>query len=103
MMLRCMGRYNTHKDSASEAAVVLSNFVLRLVAATVMAAGMFAGTMVQALTRPFPALLNGLTHMNTNHKGRASVCLCYLNERWTDERHSGTMHLPQQRQSRRVG
>ena len=43
-------------DSASDAVVVLSNFVLRLVAATVMAAGMFAGTIPQALTRPFPAL-----------------------------------------------
>ena len=77
-MLRCMGRNSAHKDSASEAAVVLSNFVLRLVAATVMAAGTFAGTMVQALTRPFPALMNGLAHMNTNQKGRASVYLCYL-------------------------
>jgi hypothetical protein len=60
--------------------VVLSNFVLRLVAATVMAAGMFAGTMVQALTRPFPALLNGLTHMHERQPQRTCISVSVLSE-----------------------
>jgi hypothetical protein len=93
----------THKDSASEAVVVVSNFVLRLVAATVMTAGMFAGTMLQALTRPLPALVDGPTHTNTNWDGRASISVMSPAKRWAQSAIKRANHLPQQRQARRVG
>jgi hypothetical protein len=88
--------HTAHMDSASEAWVALSNLVLRLVAATVIAAGILAGTILQALTRPFPALVAS-TEANQvlTKQHHVRVCACTLNAT------VGPPHLLQQQQARR--